>query len=415
MKRLIITLAFATAVSTVSAQNEKSTKPVNESFNKWSVELAGGFNKPVNNIAPGYSFSLISPYTIDLGVRYMINNKFGIKADLGYNHLTEKKGTASINSTYYRGDIQGVANLGRIMDFQTWTNTIGLLAHAGAGVGQIRGGSVKDLSVNVMAGLTAQVKLSNHFALTGDISTILNAKQEYTFDSQGASFTNGFKSTLLNGTVGITYYIGKNEKHADWVVLKDESVLSLEQRVDELEALNNDTDRDGVLDYLDAEPNTMSGAMVDSKGRAIDLNKNGIPDEIEKYIDTKYKTSNNTTSVDPETIKNLVNGGYVSVFFDFNKTTPTSESTDALSYVVNYLKNNPSSSVDIIGHADEIGGAQYNNKLSAARANNVKETLLKSNIAASRLNVVAAGEDSSVDKSSDAARQLVRRVTFKIK
>jgi OOP family OmpA-OmpF porin len=36
--------------------------------------------------------------------------------------------------------------------------------------------------------------------------------------------------------------------------------------------------------------------------------------------------------------------------------------------------------------------------LSTARANSVKETLIKANISASRLNVIAAGEDSSVEK-----------------
>jgi OOP family OmpA-OmpF porin len=45
----------------------------------------------------------------------------------------------------------------------------------------------------------------------------------------------------------------------------------------------------------------------------------------------------------------------------------------------------------------------------------VKNILLKANIDASRLNVIAAGEDSSVDKDSDGARKLVRKVTFKIK
>ena len=210
----------------------------------------------------------------------------------------------------------------------------------------------------------------------------------------------------------LTYYIGKNKKHADWVVL--DATNGLEKRVSELEAMNADTDRDGIVDYLDLEPNTMSGAMVDNKGRAIDTNKNGIPDEIEKYIDGKYKTGNGS-GVSDDTIKGLVNGGYVSVFFDFNKSTPNTESTDAVAYVLTYLRNNPSASVDIIGHADEIGSTSYNNNLSAARANNVKETLLKSNIAASRLNVVAAGEDSSVDVNSDNARKLVRRVSFMIK
>ena len=71
--------------------------------------------------------------------------------------------------------------------------------------------------------------------------------------------------------------------------------------------------------------------------------------------------------------------------------------------------------LDKIGHADEIGKSDYNDKLSNARANSVKDILVKAKIDSSRLNIVAAGEDSSVEKDSDGARKLVRRVTFKVK
>ncbi|AWG20688.1 flagellar motor protein MotB [Flavobacterium faecale] len=408
MKKLIITLVFASAFTGVNAQNEAKKENETEKYNKWSIEVAGGVSKPLNRL--GGSFGFVTPVTVDLGLRYMINNKFGIKGDLGYNTLQEKDGAPEFNSRYYRGDIQAVANLGRIMNFETWTNTIGLLGHGGVGLGMVRSGDVKDWVGNGILGLTLQAKLSDHFALTMDGSAILNVRQDLLFTA-APSGKVGYGG-ILNGTVGVTYYIGKNTKHADWIVL--DSTNGLEKRVSELEAMNADTDRDGIVDYLDLEPNTMSGAMVDGKGRAIDANKNGIPDEIEKYIDAKYKGGNGS-GVSDDTIKGLVNGGYVSVFFDFNKSTPNTESTDAVAYVLTYLRNNPSASVDIIGHADEVGSTSYNNNLSSARANNVKETLLKSNIAASRLNVVAAGEDTSVDVNSDAARKLVRRVSFMIK
>jgi OOP family OmpA-OmpF porin len=48
-----------------------------------------------------------------------------------------------------------------------------------------------------------------------------------------------------------------------------------------------DTDQDGVADYLDLEKNTVSGVMVDSKGRAIDLNNNNVP-ELENYLMANY-------------------------------------------------------------------------------------------------------------------------------
>ena len=45
----------------------------------------------------------------------------------------------------------------------------------------------------------------------------------------------------------------------------------------------------------------------------------------------------------------------------------------------------------------------------------VKSIAIDAGIDASRLNVIANGEDTSVNKDSQEARQIVRRVTFKVK
>jgi OOP family OmpA-OmpF porin len=52
-------------------------------------------------------------------------------------------------------------------------------------------------------------------------------------------------------------------------------------------------------------------------------------------------------------IRSLINGGYV-YYFDFDKSTPSNVSTTGIDFVLTYLRNNPSASVDIIGHADEL-------------------------------------------------------------
>ena len=64
--------------------------------------------------------------------------------------------------------------------------------------------------------------------------------------------------------------------------------------------------------------------------------------------------------------------------------------------------------------ADEIGNEAYNQRLSERRANKVRDILVAAGISQSRITVTAGGEDNSVDKSSSGARQLVRRVTFKV-
>ena len=422
MKKIILTFVFASVLTTMSAQTETTqTKEVavENNYNKWSVELAGGLNKPMRPMTAGYRTAVTSAYVADLGVRYMFNNKFGLKADFGYNSFKEGENSVGFDSKYYRADLQGVANLGRIMSFETWTNTLGLLGHAGFGLGfgESDNFSGTDRMGNFIAGVTGQIKLSNRIALTGDFTTILNAKQNRTFDGASTIGSPGFGGVLFNGTVGLTVYLGNNEKHADWVIDNEGRFDAIDQRFMAIENKMLDTDKDGVADYLDEEANTPAGAMVDTKGRSIDKNNNNVADDTEAYILKNYagNTGDGSVMYNNDLIKSLINGGYVAVYFDYNKSTPTNVSTEGTDFILTYLRNNPTASVDIIGHADELGRSEYNDKLSAARANNVKNTLIKANIDASRLNVVAAGEDTSVDKDSDAARKLVRRVTFRVK
>ena len=413
----MIALVLAATVSTVNAQTETKTTTEND-YNKWSIELAGGVNKPQRPMTSGYFTATPSPYIIDLGARYMFNNKFGLKADFGYNSFEGKNSSASFDTKYYRADIQAVANLGRIMNFETWTNTIGLLGHAGFGLSQLedKNSSLKDKMGNFMAGVTGQIKLSNRIALTGDFTTILNAAQDVTFDAATARASRGFSGILFNGTVGVTVYLGKNAKHADWVSSAD-ATNELKDRVTAIEDKMVDADNDGVADYLDTEKNTAAGALVNTKGQSIDKNNNGVDDTTEAFILKNYGANGGTNSgvYNNELIKSLINGGYVATYFDFNKSKPTNVSTEGIDFILTYLRNNPSASVDITGYADEIGRSAYNDKLSNARATSVKNTLVKANIAASRLNVIGAGEDASVQKDSDAARKLVRRVTFMVK
>ena len=424
MKKFLLTLTGVLAFSSAFAQTEENTPDTNTNssdYNRWSLELAGGVNKFQRPATAGSFTSTPSFYNADFGVRYMFNNKFGLKLDAGYYNFTEKDGSVPFESHYYRADLQGVANLGRIMSFETWTNTIGLLGHAGFGYAQLKaeGKDFTDKMFNAMAGITGQIRLGNKFAVTGDFTTILNAKQNYAFDGNSASSGRGFQGILFQGTVGLTYYLGGAEKHADWVTLDSklkEQLDELEGRVATMEAGLTDSDQDGIADMFDAEPNSMTGVAVDQKGRTIDRNGNGVADELERYFDAEYGTrANGAQGEGAMDIKSLINDGYVNVYFDFNSTRPTVGSASGINFVLKYMNANPSSTVDVVGYADEIGNADYNKTLSQKRAENVKQILVDAGISASRLNIIGNGEDTSVNKSSKDARQIVRRVTFKIK
>lgn len=427
MKKLLLTLTFVSTLS-LSAQTGTETDSTDNGFNKWSLELNGGVNKPSSPFAPGYFAATPSFFNVDFGARYMFNNKFGLKADFAYYKLQDNESSFPFNTKYYRADLQAVANVGRIMNFETWTKRIGALVHLGGGYFQFRSDNLDytDRGGNFIVGITGQYKLTKRVVLTGDFTSVTNISQDKTFDgTSGTGQIRGFSGGIFSGTVGITVYLGSHEEHADWYVessVKDEEMEALKKRVADLETYTADTDKDGVMDGLDAEPNSKPGLAVDSKGRTVDLNGNGIPDELESYMQKTYgdninKTSGNVNNMQNNNalVKALINDGYVTTYFDFNKSTPTNVSTEGIDFILTYLRNNPTATVDIIGHADEIGKTPYNDKLSQARANNVKNILLKAKIDPSRLNVVPAGEDASVDKDSAGARKLVRRVTFKVK
>jgi OOP family OmpA-OmpF porin len=114
-------------------------------------------------------------------------------------------------------------------------------------------------------------------------------------------------------------------------------------------------------------------------------------------------------------IAKLINEGYITAYFDFNKTQPTNESSEGIDFLLTFLRNYPNSTIDIIGHADEIGDSNKNQALANTRALNVKNTLVKAGVDANRMTIISQGEDTSVDITSENARRLVRRVTFKVK
>ncbi|EDM44551.1 OmpA domain protein [unidentified eubacterium SCB49] len=431
MKKVLFILSLVASTSAIYAQEEEATE-----FDKWSIELSAGVNKPTRTFTPGYFVNTPSVGQGALGVRYMFNNKFGLKLEGGYSNIEGDEESYEFTTTNYRGSLQGVINLGNVLDFNKWTNTFGLLVHAGGGYSMnvydedIVGTDFdNDNMLHIMGGITPQVRLSNSIALTADVTAMGNIRQRMTWDGASLNSSNGVSNEnrgvdafIVNASLGLTFYLGSNEKHADWVaddtVLKDK-VMELEERLAKIESDLIDSDQDGVADYLDREPNTVSGVSVNTKGVAVDKNKNGIPDEIEGSLEARYlnkddyKPSPNTVT-NGSVIKDLLEKGYVNVYFKTNSSTPEKYSLEAVNYLKTYLIQNPSASAQLIGYADEIGNEAYNAQLSEKRAKRVYDILVASGIDANRLSHTGNGEDTSVDKNSSEARQLVRRVTFKL-
>lgn len=99
------------------------------------------------------------------------------------------------------------------------------------------------------------------------------------------------------------------------------------------------------------------------------------------------------------------------VSFDFDKSDLKSESTPDLERAVELLKKNPSFSVVIEGHTDDVGKADYNDALSLRRAESVKSYLVAGGIASDRVKAVGFGSRQPLIKATtDEARAKNRRV-----
>ncbi|MFV0149450.1 OmpA family protein [Empedobacter falsenii] len=406
----------------IFAQAQEVTETVNNDYNKWSIEANGGAVKARKAFAPGYYSETPSFFHADFGVRYMFNPKFGLKLDGGYDRIKEGEGVKNFKSNYYRVDLQGVVNVGRVLNFETWTNRIGLLAHGGAGYSWMNNDATKgadgkvfddnDNMANVMVGLTPQLRLTDRVVLTGDVSYVRNIRQNVTFDGTAKTSGSGFGGEIWNATLGLTFYLGKNQKHADWVYEPTRS--DLEDRITNIEQMLKDTDGDGVADYLDQEPDSAPGAVVDTHGVTIDHNGNGIPDNIEEYI--KQNTGGNTTIVnDADFLEQMINSGIINVYFDYNSDKPYQQSVGGIKFVSEYLKAKPNAQIEILGYADPVGGDAFNKDLSRRRAENVKAILVNQGANASQLTTVGEGEDKEFKNSQVSSHQLARRVVFRVK
>jgi outer membrane protein OmpA-like peptidoglycan-associated protein len=102
------------------------------------------------------------------------------------------------------------------------------------------------------------------------------------------------------------------------------------------------------------------------------------------------------------------------IYFDFDKASIKSDSFSYLNALTAYLTENKKIRLEIIGHTDLHGAADYNLELSRRRAQSVKDYLVKKGLDPKRFIVSGAGAGRPVKKGTGAGiDELNRRTEFK--
>ncbi|MQX53736.1 OmpA family protein [Alcanivorax sediminis] len=142
-----------------------------------------------------------------------------------------------------------------------------------------------------------------------------------------------------------------------------------------------DSDNDGIADSRDMCPNTLAGGKVDGQGCLL---------------------KNQTIS-------------FNNIGFELNSAKITASSRPTLDKLADSLNAQTDFNVEIAGHTDSSGSAEYNESLSDKRANSVRKYLIEKGVAAERLTSRGYGEVDPVASNETAAgRAMNRRVEFRV-
>ena len=178
-----------------------------------------------------------------------------------------------------------------------------------------------------------------------------------------------------------------------------------------------DTDGDSVPDWKDQCPNTPAEArgFVDSIGCEIDTDGDGVPDWKDECATMAGPAYNKGCPEVKKEIRNLLKKAMQGIQFENGKAVIKKVSFPLLDKIAATFIENTNFIIEVQGHTDNVGKADYNLKLSDARANSVMKYLVKAGVPQERMTAKGYGMDVPIaDNKTKAGRAQNRRVEFAI-
>ena len=175
-----------------------------------------------------------------------------------------------------------------------------------------------------------------------------------------------------------------------------------------------DADNDGVVDSRDNCPNTPAGARVNRSGCELDSDNDGVVNTMDLCPGTAAGAEVDETGCEgvTETVETIE----LRVQFPNNSSVIGNAYDEEIRRVADFMAEYPETTVEIAGHSDSTGDAEYNRFLSQRRAEAVADRLTQSlGVAEDRVSATGYGESEPIASNDTAAgRAENRRVEARI-
>jgi OOP family OmpA-OmpF porin len=140
-----------------------------------------------------------------------------------------------------------------------------------------------------------------------------------------------------------------------------------------------DTDNDGVLDYKDNCQDTPVGAKVDTNGCTPDSDLDGVPDYLDKCPATPSGTVVDKNGCVAVAEKKIISIR-LKMEFDTAKAVVKKKYHKEIKVVGDFMREHPDATATIVGHTDNVDihhEPERNMRLSQARADSVRQYLVE--------------------------------------
>ena len=306
------------------------------------------------------------------------------------------------------------------------------------------------------ANLTGVVGAGVEYFASERLALTLGARYYYLFGNEldnvgwstvyGADYVDA-NSSIIEAYAGLSYYFGPGDCDGDGIFGSDDKCWKIPEDFDGFEDEDGcpdpDNDGDGYLDEEDGCPDEAEDfdGFEDEDGCPdIDRDGDGLLDDVDACPDDPEDLDgfeDEDGCPDPDNDGDGVLDGddecpgtpagtevdergcakpkatllAVMVLFDLNSSTVNDEAIVRLDALANALIEDETYTIEVAGHACDLGSPEHNQALSESRAQAVMAYLLEKGVDEGRMEIVAYGElQPVVPNDSEAQRRQNRRV-----